>query len=299
MGSPLGYDFSISKGIISGKNRPGLNDPTMTEYLQTDAPVNLGNSGGPLVNEKGDVIGLNTYSVRKEVGEGIGFALTSNRIRDIYNHVQTLNTWGNVMADQIKQITINQTIQVSAPNFQISWDKIAGKGIFSYFECTIRNEGETEQDLCFNLSVIQNGIRTVDKELPDKVMITPEYKLSSKPINVNLVLDKEAVYYFMITSFECNTKELYQQSILKKAYYKKSEQTFIVPEHGSVFAFGKLIRVEEIRAINDKGGFSINIIIDGESKYLQTSTSGVLRIADLTLVVEEIGIDYIVLIVSN
>lgn len=84
-GNPFGLGISLSLGIVSGINRdiaPEIMDQqNVTRYIQTDASINMGNSGGPLVNAYGRVIGISTaiYSLSGE-NEGIGFAIPSNRI---------------------------------------------------------------------------------------------------------------------------------------------------------------------------------------------------------------------------
>ncbi len=85
IGSPLG-DFrgTVTVGIISGLNRSVGNQQGL---IQTDAAINNGNSGGPLLNSIGQVIGINTLVVRStsegNVAEGLGFAIPSNVVRDI------------------------------------------------------------------------------------------------------------------------------------------------------------------------------------------------------------------------
>ncbi len=85
IGSPLG-DFrgTVTVGIVSGLNRSVGNQQGL---IQTDAAINNGNSGGPLVNSLGQVIGINTLVVRStsegNVAEGLGFAIPSNMVRDI------------------------------------------------------------------------------------------------------------------------------------------------------------------------------------------------------------------------
>lgn len=83
IGNPLGLQFSVSEGIISAVNRLGPNE--INAYLQTDAALNPGNSGGPLINKKGKVIGINNFKIGG--GENIGFALESNYIREITNKI--------------------------------------------------------------------------------------------------------------------------------------------------------------------------------------------------------------------
>ena len=76
MGNPLGQGFSVSAGIVSARNR--ALSGTYDDYIQTDAAINRGNSGGPLFNMEGDVIGVNTAILSPNGGSiGIGFAMSS------------------------------------------------------------------------------------------------------------------------------------------------------------------------------------------------------------------------------
>jgi serine protease Do len=83
IGNPLGLQFSVSEGIVSAVNRPGSNG--IEAYIQTDAALNPGNSGGPLINKQGEVIGINNFKVGG--GESLGFALESNYIKDTINDI--------------------------------------------------------------------------------------------------------------------------------------------------------------------------------------------------------------------
>ncbi len=76
IGNPLGLQFSVSEGIISAIHRPGSNN--LNAYIQTDASLNPGNSGGPLIDKNGKVIGINNFKITN--GENLGFALESNYI---------------------------------------------------------------------------------------------------------------------------------------------------------------------------------------------------------------------------
>lgn len=82
IGNPLGLSFSVTEGIISAVHREGPNGKLI--YIQTDAALNPGNSGGPLIDKKGDVIGINNFKV---TGENLGFALESNQIVEITNSI--------------------------------------------------------------------------------------------------------------------------------------------------------------------------------------------------------------------
>lgn len=83
IGNPLGLQFSVSQGIISGIDRQGPNG--LDAYFQTDAALNPGNSGGPLIDVNGDVIGINNF--KASGSESIGFSLESNYIKDTVNNI--------------------------------------------------------------------------------------------------------------------------------------------------------------------------------------------------------------------
>ncbi|MDO5581692.1 MAG: trypsin-like peptidase domain-containing protein [Planctomycetia bacterium] len=89
IGNPFMLDSSVSAGIISAKKRRlGKNEHGI--YIQTDAAVNPGNSGGPLVNLDGDIVGINTAIASLSGGnQGIGFAIPSNTARWILNQLST------------------------------------------------------------------------------------------------------------------------------------------------------------------------------------------------------------------
>lgn len=88
IGNPIGIEFqrTVTKGIISGINRTiklneNGNESYMEDLIQTDATINEGNSGGPLINKKGELIGINTVKITD--AEGIGFAVPINIIKPI------------------------------------------------------------------------------------------------------------------------------------------------------------------------------------------------------------------------
>ena len=86
IGNPIGIEFqrTVTKGIISGIDRTiklTENESYMEDFIQTDATINQGNSGGPLVNKNGELIGINTVKITE--AEGIGFAVPINIVKPI------------------------------------------------------------------------------------------------------------------------------------------------------------------------------------------------------------------------
>lgn len=82
IGNPYGLSFSVSEGIVSAVHRTA--GGYGGKYIQTDAALNSGNSGGPLINTEGEVIGINNFKIE---GENIGFALESNYISKEINNI--------------------------------------------------------------------------------------------------------------------------------------------------------------------------------------------------------------------
>ncbi|MCH2167128.1 MAG: Do family serine endopeptidase [Oceanicola sp.] len=87
MGNPLGQGFSVSAGIVSARGR--ALQGSYDDYIQTDAAINRGNSGGPLFNMEGDVIGVNTAILSPNGGSiGIGFAMSSAVVIQVVDQLQ-------------------------------------------------------------------------------------------------------------------------------------------------------------------------------------------------------------------
>ena len=85
IGNPLGIGQTVTAGIISAKSRyTGLSDGSFEDFLQTDAPINQGNSGGALIDSTGELIGINSQILSTSGGNiGIGFAIPSNMARNV------------------------------------------------------------------------------------------------------------------------------------------------------------------------------------------------------------------------
>lgn len=88
IGNPFGLGQTVTSGIISALGRSGLNIENIENFIQTDAAINSGNSGGALVNLKGELIGINTAILGPNGGNvGIGFAIPSNMVRDLSEQI--------------------------------------------------------------------------------------------------------------------------------------------------------------------------------------------------------------------
>ncbi len=85
LGNPLGVGQTVTMGIVSAKGRAtGMGDGSFEDFIQTDAPINQGNSGGALVSTRGELIGINSQILSPSGGSiGIGFAIPANMARNV------------------------------------------------------------------------------------------------------------------------------------------------------------------------------------------------------------------------
>jgi Do/DeqQ family serine protease len=100
LGNPLGVGQTVTMGIISAKGRStGVGDGSYEDFLQTDAPINHGNSGGALVNTRGELVGINSQILSSNDGNiGIGFAIPVNMAKHV---MEQLRTTGKVTRAQL------------------------------------------------------------------------------------------------------------------------------------------------------------------------------------------------------
>jgi serine protease Do len=128
VGNPLGFQSTLTSGVVSAISReaqPGSGMPTVTAFIQTDAAINQGNSGGALVNLEGEVVGINTWIASQNGGNiGLGFAIPINNAKHaITEFIET----GSVSYSWLG-------VQTGTPNEELSEDlKLDGTpGAFVY-----------------------------------------------------------------------------------------------------------------------------------------------------------------------
>ncbi len=106
IGNPIGLQQTVTHGIVSATGRGQLGIATFENFIQTDAPINSGNSGGALVNARGELIGINTAVVAKSMGvEGIGFAIPVNLVRGVIDEIiakgKVVRGWAGFVLDDV------------------------------------------------------------------------------------------------------------------------------------------------------------------------------------------------------
>lgn len=156
IGNPLGIGQTVTSGIISAKSRrTGLGDGTsFQDFLQTDAPINQGNSGGALVNVNGQLIGINSQILSRSGGNiGIGFAIPSNMAKSVMD--QLLETGEvkrgllgvniqNITSDLAEGLGLDSTSGVVVSN--VMPDSAAEKGGIKRGDIIRKINGETVED---------------------------------------------------------------------------------------------------------------------------------------------------------
>ena len=121
VGNPLGVGQTVTMGIISGKGRQTGGGDTFEDFLQTDAPINRGNSGGALVNLSGELIGINSQILSPSGGSiGVGFAVPANMARNVMNQ---LIKGGSVRRAKLGVTAQNVTSDIAA---SLGLDHVSG-----------------------------------------------------------------------------------------------------------------------------------------------------------------------------
>lgn len=120
IGNPFGIGQTVTMGIISAIGRTHLGINTFENFIQTDAAINRGNSGGALINSKGQLIGINSAIYSKSGGyQGIGFAIPSNFTEEVLTQIIT---YGHVVRGwigiQLRDITPELTASFNLPSVQ-------------------------------------------------------------------------------------------------------------------------------------------------------------------------------------
>jgi serine protease DegS len=120
IGSPLGLTQTVTHGIVSAKGRAQVGVTTYENFIQTDAAINHGNSGGALVNVRGELIGINTASIKYQGSEGLGMAIPVDLVRgvmqEILQHGRVIRGWLGLVLQDIPEDYARQN---KLPNYGI------------------------------------------------------------------------------------------------------------------------------------------------------------------------------------
>jgi len=106
IGDSYGLSETVTHGIVSATSRQQLGLATLEDFIQTDAPINAGNSGGALIDTNGELVGINTAMVARNLGvEGIGFAIPVNMVRGVVSEIiakgRVVRGWIGILPEDV------------------------------------------------------------------------------------------------------------------------------------------------------------------------------------------------------
>ena len=174
MGNPLGQGFSVSAGIVSARNR--ALQGTYDDYIQTDAAINRGNSGGPLFNMDGEVIGVNTAILSPNGGSiGIGFAMSSAVVTNVVDQLiefgETRRGWLGVRIQDVTPDMVDAIEGLDAARGAMITDVPEGPAMDAGLEAgdvILKFDGQNVQDTRELVTIVGNS--PVGKDVPVEVL---------------------------------------------------------------------------------------------------------------------------------
>ena len=188
IGNPLGYVHSVTVGVVSFIGRK-LFDPSLDDYIQTDAAINLGNSGGPLINSRGEVIGINSAISQK--ASSIGFAIPINQAVEV---LPQLRAFGRVSRGYIGVSLVDVTpdlqrsLRLSGSDGALVLDvgddspgARAGLKVYDLIEAVDRRKVVSNDDLIRQISVRQPGSTVALRITRDGRELVLQVKLAERP----------------------------------------------------------------------------------------------------------------------
>lgn len=181
IGNPFGMEHTVTAGIVSAKGRQlDLGDGNYEDYIQTDAAINRGNSGGPLVNMKGEVIGITSNILTPSGGNiGIGFAVPSNMAKKVASQLRdkgrVIRGWLGVTIvpqgiDADLQKTLNLKSKKGAVINSVATGGPADKAGLKQYDVVTEVNGqvvESPTDLRMKIADIQPGTKVEIKVVRD------------------------------------------------------------------------------------------------------------------------------------
>jgi len=119
IGNPFGLSQTVTQGIVSATGRGRLGVTDFEDFIQTDAAINFGNSGGALINAEGELIGINTAVLAQTLGtDGISFAIPVNMVRGVMDqilaHGRVRRGWLGVSSEELPRATA-QALDIDPP----------------------------------------------------------------------------------------------------------------------------------------------------------------------------------------
>ena len=190
IGNPLRmYDHTVTVGVVSYKGRV-LWNPSFDNFIQTDAAINFGNSGGPLLNSQGEVVGINTAVSQQ--GQGIGFAIPINTAKDILSQLRERGAVSRGYlgvslddADEDFQEQLGLPEPRGAVVTSVTVDSPAHKAGFKRYDVIVAVNGEP-------VSTGADLVRAISSSAPETPVEVTVYR-DGKRLELRATLDERAV----------------------------------------------------------------------------------------------------------
>ena len=280
IGSPFGLGQTVTSGIVSALGRSGLNIENYEDFIQTDAAINSGNSGGALVNLKGELIGINTAILGPNGGNvGIGFAIPSNMVKNLVNQIieygevrrGVLGVAGRSVNSEIAkalELEVNQGAFVE----QVMPDSAASEAGIKAGDVIIKVNGKAVK----TFNEVRAKIGSIGAG--QKVKITVIRK-NGKEKTFNVTLRKAdtakieaAALHRMLDGAELENSED-DQGVMVVDVAERSPAKAIGLRKGDIITGINRTRIENIGDLRSylkdhKGVFALNIVRNGSSLFL-------------------------------
>jgi serine protease DegS len=198
IGNPLGLSQTVTHGIVSATGRSQLGVATFENFIQTDAAINAGNSGGALVNSRGELVGINTAVLNKSNSgnvsvEGIGFAIPVNLargvMREILDHGRVIRGWIGILPedvddDQAKQLGLPRGGVVITNMYRNSPAVTASLRIGDIITALDGNAVRNAQDTLSQIATRKPGVSLKLRVLRGRTELDTAVKVTERPISI-------------------------------------------------------------------------------------------------------------------
>lgn len=239
LGNPMGLEKSVTKGIISAKGRAGLNNESVKAYMQTDAAVNRGNSGGPFINEKGEVVAIATYGYGW-YNAGLNFGLESGKAKELYS-IMKQNKLPIVTAPLKKchegpgewfysssaygHESLHKNMEFSKPDdISIFYDISSNSIKFNSIQLDFENKGAEQHKICFHGKIITDGKILMDRKLDTEITAKPNMILTNQEVRIGFTTPNRFQWYYTeINASDCSTGEQYYSFYRRDVYSEERE----------------------------------------------------------------------------
>lgn len=248
IGNPYGLSQTVTTGIVSALGRGGIGINGVENFIQTDAAINQGNSGGALLNHNGELIGMNTAILSQSGGStGIGFAIPSTIIKVITDQLITTGKTkrvafgivGTTVTEKMKS-TLNLKTNAGVTIFEVNENSPAEKGGIQVGDVIVEIDGD-------KIESIQNLITKVTMLKENQKVKVVFYRGNERKETEVVMIEREK-----IIPEESEDKD-YKSEFLKGIFFEYKNNKFLVKEITEETNFTNLfLEGDEIVTVNNK-----------------------------------------------